>query len=186
MAVYNNGRFSGKDMNAVSGYLNRMNDELGFVLSNLDDENMTGDYNNKLQYVQEAARSASRQVQGMEESSQSIWAAVAQAREAEAAVAAMVEQINEMLQGYQIPVKKEVTWNGTRYEAAYPIQVEAGQLLSLQVDDMGSAVEQVRVYPVGGGAEAVVDSAGQPVKILAAGWHLLLYRGYGVGMVLLG
>ena len=186
MAVYNNGRFSGGDMSAMAKYLNQMNDQLEFVLGNLDSENMTGDYNQQLQYVQDAARSASRQVRGMEESSQSIWEAVAAAQRAEEAVNAMVQQVNTMLQNHQIPAKASATWNGTRFEATYPVEVEAGQLLSLQVDDMGGAGEQVRVYPVGGGAEAVVDSAGQAVGTLSAGWHTLLYRGYGVGMVLLG
>ena len=75
MAVYNNGRFSGGDMSAMAKYLNQMNDQLEFVLGNLDSENMTGDYNQQLQYVQDAARSASRQERGMEESSQSGGAA---------------------------------------------------------------------------------------------------------------
>jgi len=44
VAIYDMEPFAGGDRDALAAYINRMNDELRFVLSHLDNENMTDEY----------------------------------------------------------------------------------------------------------------------------------------------
>lgn len=47
VAVYDMDAFPGGNLDALVAYINRMNEELRFVLSHLDEENMTDAYEQK-------------------------------------------------------------------------------------------------------------------------------------------
>lgn len=52
MAVYDMEPFTGGDHEALAAYINRMNEELRFVLSHLDEENMTDAFEQRIEDTQ--------------------------------------------------------------------------------------------------------------------------------------
>lgn len=184
MAVYNNGAFTGAGMDEVAGYLNRMNEELRYVLSHLDDDNMTGDYSQATQSSQEAARSAAEQVRQAQNSARTAVDTLARVQAQAEQLTQKTEQMVTLLETTKVPVGRMASWNGTRYTIPPITDMVAGQLLTLNVD-VASTGSDVRVYPINGQEELVLNANGQGISLLWQGWHLLLFNGSGGGLTLI-
>lgn len=185
----------------MNDYLFQLNEQLRHTLNNLDDDNLSANYQERIADIQEAARAASRQAGTLggeagqaKEAATRAQAAAESARQqaqeaAQQASAARetAEQAAATVAGFVPLLIRAAKWTGERYEMTAPVDAATltpGQLMSLHVD-AGAMAERVLLYPVSGAAVEICTPAGDtiPAGGFAAGWHLLRWNGTNLELI---